>query len=344
LTTGDIKGITTNGNNIFAAKYYGGIMRSTDNGVTWTQTSYTTDECWSMASSGSNIYAGVGGGVYLSSDNGVTWNFKGLYYYIIYSLTVSGNKIFAGTHDFGLFYSSNGGANWSQTSMGSGKIYSILVSGDSVYCAQSNTNTGTGGVFFSTNNGGSWTNIFPADTSYFRSLAKNGNTLIAGTYNHGVYLTTNNGIQWFRKNQGFVGIPWNSSYIMTLLYFNNNFYAGTWGQAFWKRSSTEIVGINNISAEIPSSFKLFQNYPNPFNSISKIKYQISKIEVRSQKSEVRIVIYDITGKVVSVLVNQEQEPGTYEVTFDGSNLASGIYFYQLRSGEFVETRRFVLLK
>jgi flagellar hook assembly protein FlgD len=77
--------------------------------------------------------------------------------------------------------------------------------------------------------------------------------------------------------------------------------------------------------------------------VTKIKFDIPS-EGKSQKAKVKLVIYDILGKEIRTLVNEQLQPGTYEVTFDGSNLPSGVYFYQLRAGEFVETKKLVLLK
>jgi hypothetical protein len=102
------------------------------------------------------------------------------------------------------------------------------------------------------------------------------------------------------------------------------------------------VGLNNISTLIPNEFKLEQNYPNPFNPISKIKYQIAKTKIKNQK--VQLIIYNSLGQEIETLVNETQEPGTYEVTFDGSNLASGVYFYRLETSDFVQTKKMILLK
>jgi hypothetical protein len=110
------------------------------------------------------------------------------------------------------------------------------------------------------------------------------------------------------------------------------------------------IAVRNISTEVPTSFKLFQNYPNPFNPITKIKFSIPNPTViaRSgatwQSQGVSLKVFDILGKEVAVLVNETLQPGTYETTFDGSNLPSGIYFYQLRSGNYIDTKKLVLLK
>jgi hypothetical protein len=94
-------------------------------------------------------------------------------------------------------------------------------------------------------------------------------------------------------------------------------------------------GHNNI---VPFEFALAQNYPNPFNPSTKIKFQIADVGLVSLK------VYDILGKEVMTLVNEQKPAGFYEVEFDASSLTSGVYFYQLKSGSLVQTRKMVLLK
>jgi len=99
------------------------------------------------------------------------------------------------------------------------------------------------------------------------------------------------------------------------------------------------IGITNISNEVPKSFSLFQNYPNPFNPSTKIRFSVSK------SSNITIEVFDITGRLVTTLVNNEfVTHGTKEVDFQASNLSSGIYFYKLTAGEFTATRKMMLVK
>jgi hypothetical protein len=107
---------------------------------------------------------------------------------------------------------------------------------------------------------------------------------------------------------------------------------------FYNSGST--IGINKISSEVPTRFRLEQNYPNPFNPKTKIKFDIAAKSV----GQTFLSVYDIRGREIQTLVNEELNPGTYEVTFDGNNFASGVYFYQLRTGDFVETKKLILLK
>jgi uncharacterized delta-60 repeat protein len=101
---------------------------------------------------------------------------------------------------------------------------------------------------------------------------------------------------------------------------------------------SQLVGITPISNEIPDAFRLEQNYPNPFNPSTIIRYQLPA------NNYVTLKVYDISGKEVAELVNGTQRPGEYEVEFDGSSFASGIYFYSLIAGDFKKTKKMILLK
>ncbi|MEJ2103667.1 MAG: T9SS type A sorting domain-containing protein, partial [Ignavibacteriaceae bacterium] len=90
--------------------------------------------------------------------------------------------------------------------------------------------------------------------------------------------------------------------------------------------------------KIPKSFSLYENYPNPFNPSTKIKFSIPK------STKVVIKIYDVVGNEIETLVNEEKQAGTYEVSWYAENLPSGVYFYQLKAGSFVETKKMVLMK
>jgi hypothetical protein len=100
------------------------------------------------------------------------------------------------------------------------------------------------------------------------------------------------------------------------------------------------------TVDIPSNFKLFQNYPNPFNPNTIIRYTIPRGSPIGAfgDDKVTLKVYDIIGREIETLVNENLKPGTYEVKFDGSKLASGVYFYKLQAGDFQETKKLILLK
>jgi len=90
-------------------------------------------------------------------------------------------------------------------------------------------------------------------------------------------------------------------------------------------------------------YYLAQNYPNPFNPSTVISYTIPP-SVKGETANVKLIVYDVLGREVATPVNKEQSAGSYEVKFDASKLTSGIYFYKLQSGGFVESRKMVLVK
>jgi len=111
---------------------------------------------------------------------------------------------------------------------------------------------------------------------------------------------------------------------------------------------TSMTGITKISSGVPENFSLYQNYPNPFNPTTKIRFSISTPPQPSPKGRenniVNLIIYDILGREIQTLVNEQLSPGIYEVEFNGSNYPSGIYYYILTAGYFSQTKKMVLVK
>ncbi|MCB0276071.1 MAG: T9SS type A sorting domain-containing protein, partial [Calditrichaeota bacterium] len=100
-----------------------------------------------------------------------------------------------------------------------------------------------------------------------------------------------------------------------------------------------VVGIEEVpDAPVPQTYTLDQNYPNPFNPSTTIRFRLPEAQ------DIKLVVYDVTGRVVSEVVNNRMAAGEYKITFDGQKLASGVYFYRLSAGNFVATRKFILLK
>jgi hypothetical protein len=124
----------------------------------------------------------------------------------------------------------------------------------------------------------------------------------------------------------------------TLLLPTNPYYwdrPNTWGQIII--SSVNLVSVDKDD-QIPDKFNLSQNYPNPFNPTTSIRYSVA------QSGLVKLVVYDILGRQVKTLVNEIKNAGTYDVPFDASALTSGVYFYRIAIGNFIQTKRMVLVK
>jgi flagellar hook assembly protein FlgD len=89
---------------------------------------------------------------------------------------------------------------------------------------------------------------------------------------------------------------------------------------------------------IPLNYTLFQNYPNPFNPITKIRFGITK------RGKVTLTVSNILGQCVSTLLDQEKEQGQYEISFNGANLPSGVYYYKIITHDFIDSKKMLLLK
>jgi hypothetical protein len=102
-------------------------------------------------------------------------------------------------------------------------------------------------------------------------------------------------------------------------------------------SSPLVVGVQNEHA-LPLTYSLAQNYPNPFNPTTTIRFEVPA------EVHVALKVYNVLGQEVLVVVDEVKQPGRYDVRVEASALSSGAYFYRLRAGDFVETRKFVLLR
>ncbi len=108
-----------------------------------------------------------------------------------------------------------------------------------------------------------------------------------------------------------------------------------------------ITDVNELSStQTPLSFQLYQNYPNPFNPTTKISYSIPSAETHRHASpqNVLLKVYDVLGKEIATLVNEQKAPGNYEVKFDASMLSSGVYFYRIQAGSFYQVKKMILTK
>jgi len=160
-------------------------------------------------------------------------------------------------------------------------------------------------------------------------------------------------------NTDYVTIKYNSSGIQQwLIYYHGNNYNQATGLAVDKIGNvyvtgssvglgnndyatikySQAVGIQQISNEIPREFKLHQNYPNPFNPNTKIEFEVSKF------STVKLIVFDIIGREIGTLLNDELKPGVYEINFDGNTLSSGVYYYKIIADSFSEIKKMLLIK
>ncbi|MBZ0203529.1 MAG: T9SS type A sorting domain-containing protein [Ignavibacteria bacterium] len=288
--------------------------------------------------------------LFRTTNGGINWDSSGMYLsqngseagwknsifigsQAIYSVD---SLIWFGTNNSRIYYSSNFGTNWTpQSTAPEVNTYALEFLG-----IPSFTDGLAGGEnLIRTSNGGmNWTPQSSTGSGNFSGFVMFG--LLVDYY----------GYCWYTRNtssiyRGFGGSGWSVEYTVPLGNYKHFSRARSGSYCWGVRSNGGITkcayylsGLNQISSEVPENFSLFQNYPNPFNPSTHIGFRIA------ESGLVRIIVYDALGREIQILVDQELSPGTYEVDFNGAELPSGVYYYKLESGSFVETKRMVLIK
>jgi hypothetical protein len=186
------------------------------------------------------------------------------------------------------------------------------------------------------NGGGSWDSVSAVGSKQITCISGLGGEFWATTGAEIAYTNTN-GDSWIGSSPGFSGIvPLNAVSISPVTSNINGWAVGEEGIILhYSRNGTGVSPGINI---LPTSYMLEQNFPNPFNPSTIIKYSVPK------EGHVSLTVYDITGKEITQLVDSERQAGNYEVIWSAEKMSSGIYFYRIQAGGFVQTNKMILLK
>ena len=314
------------------------LKRTTDGGATWNTIDPGTNIDLYGAkfmNSTTGFITGDLGVVYKTTNAGLNWSsvstgtsntFNSVWF-------IDESTGFVGGINQKMFRTVNGGLNWSQVTGITSSVNDICF-----------TDAGTGfaacsfGLVFRTTNGG--VNWQPQQNGFF---AHNSVTFVNSTTGYTstdegiVYKTTNAGLNWNTENR----INQNPLKRIRVCLGNNIIAAGQYGTVLKYGSNITSSGSNNN--ELPLGYRLEQNYPNPFNPSTKVKFSIPS------EGNVKLTVFDITGKEVRTLVNEKMSAGNYETGFNAPEISSGIYFYRLdvtgsEGVNFSETRKMVLIK
>lgn len=319
--------------------YNGLIYRSVNEGENWTRVdSFSSGNSMRGLAVGPNDeIVAVGGGseyiTHISYDDGLTWTD------ISYNLTqVIGDYRGAGAaaiNSEGDIFIIVGTQVWRKTAndtvwtvcTGSGcGSYYVLFIADNGYIYTEYTK--------STDNGETWTtNNFP---TFITSYAENSQGhLFIGTSNwgNGVFRSTDYAETWEQINDNLPIMDIHSVGVDK----DDYLYAGSWGMSMFKTTTSTLTGVED-SRSAPLNFTLEQNYPNPFNPSTIITWESPSSGWQSLK------VFDILGREVAVLVNEERNAGKYTLKFNGTRLTSGVYIYQLRVNNVILSRKMLLLK
>ncbi|MCU0413441.1 MAG: hypothetical protein MUE91_03410, partial [Ignavibacteriaceae bacterium] len=322
--------LISNTNNYFLSN--GIIRKSNNNGITWSIVfdpkiygfySFTT-ELSKLSNgylfSGGTIYGGVHGTgfsqIWRSTDEGLTW--ITVYGHgnddIIYTITNTPNDILlagSGSSGDGIVRSTDSGNTWNPVTDGLPSdvhCFVIRAKSDGKIFAGTYDN----GIFRSTNNGDYWESINNGlNTTKITSIAINSiGKIYIGTPN-GVFVSTDNGDNWSIRNNGLIDFEVNS----LLCDSSDYLYVATNGCGVF-RSIFPTTSVDELQNNI-ELFYLSQNYPNPFNPSTKIKFEIPSVTLRQAQSDnwVTLKVYDVLGNEIATLVDEEKQPGVYEVEF-----------------------------
>jgi len=281
-----------------------------------------------------------------SSDAGETWNIEIIDKYFVSLNPFNDTHFFALDYSKRLFRTTDSGLTFTEVDTTTNKHYyalevlpKIYYDKDSVHIY--NVSKDDEGYYLSVSDSegevNSWQVVYRIDDLFYVTIddSISGAVFLADGQN--IYYSSDyaqNFSLYKSLNETLVGIYKKPN--------RDTLYAATSYSIYEVTSSsvTEIINVVSVDNEITFAAKyiLLQNYPNPFNPVTSIRYSVVSQQF------VTLKVYEILGKEVATLVNEEKPAGSYEVQFDGSRLKSGIYFYQLKAGNFVESKKMILLK
>jgi len=339
----DIVSLVVSGTKVFAGVCNNGVFVTTNNGASWRE--LLSAEVWSLAVIGTNVFAGTTSGVLRSTNNGLSWGAQSAPFSSFSEVVTIGSILFAGTNEGGVFLSTNDGKSWTAVNNGltNTGVLALAVSGTTLFAGTAgggvfrSTNNGTSWAAVNTG--------LPIDESDdsvdVTCFAVSGTNIFAATNTHGdwfegegVFLSTDNGTHWSAVNSGL-----SSPDVVSITNSGTNLFAGTTAPGVWCRPLSEVItSVNPPTSELPREFLLRQNYPNPFNPSTTIRYELP------HSSRVTLKVHNTLGQEVATLVNETKAAGMYTVEFDARSLASGVYFYKLQARDFISTKKMLVVK
>jgi len=334
-----LNAITFNDEDIWVVGNNGVVLHSTDYGNSWDEelinasglrdVDFVTDSIgyivgtiWGLAC------------IFVTQDGGQSWHLQETFpeYSSIDGIEFSRENLgWMIAHRDGLLKSTDLGKTWNVVLNSVSWFEDIAVCGDTAWFSYSNK------VLRTTDAGISWETItvFGYQGLTFWGFGIDFVSSVigyAGTYDSRIFKTTDGGLIWSEED-----IP--TAMPIQAIDFVDPQRGWAFGDAgtILKRDPNYVF-VHNEKPHLPIEMSLSQNYPNPFNPTTTIRFTISDVRFTTLK------IYDVLGREVATLVNEEKPTGNYEVEFNGTGLPSGIYFYNLKAGDYMETRKMVLLR
>jgi len=322
----------------------GNILKTLNGGVNWINLGIQNESLFGLNFLDFNTGFVAGFKIFKTTNNCISWELENSINSRLFDIRfIKPNTGYTAGENGIILKSTDSGLNWVFQNSGTNQDI------NSIYFLDKDSGFICGGNFCGfiskTSNGGSnWFKVFN-DSIRCPNLKSiyfvNTNTgYCVGSYslmsNNVNYLikTTNNGYNWFLLDVG----SYNG---LNSIYFLNDslgYVCGINGTIFKTTNGGDPIGLRRITTDCVYEFNLLQNFPNPFNTETTIKYNLPK------NSHVNLIIYDVLGRKVLDLVNENQLAGYYDVKWNGLNFGSGIYFYKLITNIFSKTKKMILLK
>lgn len=336
----------------FASGLYGRVFKTTNEGLTWTMNSPTGLMLRSIdfINANTGVVVGDQNAIFKTTNGGGSW----IPITTATGVNLTGIKFVDETRGFisgvgstNLLLTTDAGATWLDRKIRGGQIMSCGIDflGLKGYVGGYEEAPGLNYnplIFSSTNGGETWSEykstaygqvyaiaVSPSDPDKACAVGQYINDPVYG--NAGLIMRTIDGGQTWTEE------AWGSNQKFRAVTATDNAFYVVGNDGIILKSD-QSVGISTINNEIPENYTLSQNYPNPFNPVTKIKFAIP------QNGTVTLKVYNMSGKEIMTLVNEAMNSGTYETEFDGSNLSTGTYFYRIQAGDFVNTKKMILIK
>jgi hypothetical protein len=354
FTRGEIRQLVTQlngsgGTSLFAVTSYNELFRSINSDTNWTLLNVGIGHrrISTILIYGAQLFAGTDSGLYRSTDSGISWttNSNTLTPYRVYSLTVIPSDsvetgLLAGT-SIGIYRSSDNGSTWTALDTLARDCHSIVVGHNAIgelRCYAIFLDD----VVYSADTGQTWTptsRLIPFTNYYVTCLAVHDTILYAGTNLYGMYYSVNGGTNWGNANYGLGNWPvYAFAECYGYLFIGTDSHVGSYSSVSRRPLPETITGVKDKGEQNPSTFCLNQNYPNPFNPTTHIKFDLKN------NGFVKLTVYDILGREVKILVNEYRRTGKYEVEWNAESFPSGIYFYKIQAGMFVDVKKMLLIR
>jgi len=342
---------------IFAfGSFDGAILRSTDIGLTWAYVNYSFSDFRIRHAQFINSNTGFAYGndslffpwIWKTTNKGLNWSRIGepncrptqifmqgqfIDENIGWAFSV-GQYQFPNNYVSKLEKTTNGGASWQDVFNFISQNYNSHYFAFNFFDSNTGWLVSPSNIKKTTNGGLNWFDYQPWNLGNLVFYMVNENTGWGGDATK-IYKTTNSGVNWFLQYMGAFNDLRSFGYADS----NNAWFCGNAGKIFKTTNGGGMIsGISSLGNEIPEKFSLSQNYPNPFNPTTKINFDLKN------SAFAMLRVYDINGREVRTLVSERLSPGSYSYDFNASELPSGVYYYQLQTGGFIETKKMMLLK